>query len=128
MMSPSPFQVRVVTSVELHRPLDSVARGSIWWWGRPPFSGRTWFGYWGRHGGHPWEVAMMVVVLLVMVIVVMIVYVQIGWRVQARAGHRLVLGTIGLGCLHLDVGHLQRLVIQRGEHVWVHHLVHLEPR
>lgn len=128
MMSPSPFQVRVVASVELHRPLNSVARSRIWWWGRPPFAGRTWLGYGWRHGCHPREVAMVVVVLLVMVVVVMIVYVQIGRRVQARAGHRLVLGTIGLGRLHLDVGHLQRLVIQRGEHVWVHHLVHLEPR
>lgn len=127
MMSPSPFQVRVVASVELHRPLDSVARSRIWWRGRPPFAGRTWLGNGGCHGGHPREVAMVVVVLLVMVVVVMVVHMQVGWCVQPRAGHRLVLGTAGLGRLHLDMGHLQRLVFQRGEYVWVDHLVHFEP-
>lgn len=129
MMSPSPFQVWVVSSVELHRSLDGAAAGcGIRWRWRPPFTGRTWFGNGRRHGCHAWEVTVVVVMLLVMVIVVVIVHMQIRRRVQPRAGHRLVLGTVGFRCFHFDVGHLQRLVVESGEHLRVHHLIHLEPR
>lgn len=128
-MSPSPFQVRIVSSVELHRSLDGVTTGcGIRWRWRPPFTGRTWFGNGRRHRRHAWEVTVVVVMLLVMVVVVVIVYMQIRRCVQARTGHRLVFGTIGFRCFHFDVGHLQRLVVERGEHLRVHHLVHLEPR
>lgn len=129
MMSPSPFQVRVVSSVELHGSLDGVAAGcGIRWRWRPPFAGRTWFGNRRRHGCHAWEVTVVMVMLLVMVIVVVIVHMQIRRCVQPWAGHRLVFGTVGFRCFHFNVGHLQRLVIKCGEHLWVHHLVHLEPR
>lgn len=129
MMSPSPLQVRIVSSVELHRPLDGVSGGGIRRWRRPPFSRRTRFGYWWRHRCHPREVPVVMVVLLVMVVVVMVVHVQVRRRVQTRASHRLVLGAADLWRLHLDVGHLERLVLNRGKHiVRVHDLVHLEPR
>lgn len=129
MMSASPFQVRVVPPVELDRPLDGVVAGrGIRRRGRPPFPGRARLGNRRRHGCHPRKVTVVMVVLLVMVIVVVIVHVQVRRGVQPRAGHRLVLGAAGLRRLHLDVGHLERLVVERGEHVWVHHLVHLEPR
>lgn len=129
MMSPPPFQVRVVPSVELHGPLDGVAaRCGIRWRWRPPFTGRTRLGNGRRHGCHAREVTVVVVMLLVMVIMVVIVHVQIRRRVQPRAGHRLVLGTVGFRCFDFNVGHLQRLVVERGEHLRVYHLVHLEPR
>lgn len=128
MMSPSPFQVRVVTSVELHCPLNGVAGCGIRRWWRPTFSGRAWLGNWRRHGSHSWKVTMVVVMLLVMVVVVMIVHVQVRRRVQPRAGDRLVLRTAGLRCFYFDVGHLKRLVFERRENVWVYYLVHLVPR
>lgn len=137
MVCPPPFQVRVVPPVELDRSLDGRVIGPghrVRWRRRPPFSataaaGRTGLGYGRRHGRDPRKVAVVVVMLLVMVVVVMVMHVQIGRRVQPRAGHGLVLGTAGLGRLHLDVSHLQRLVFEGGKHVVrVDHLVHLEPR
>lgn len=129
MVSSPPLQVRVVPSVELHRPLDRVPGDGVRRRRRSPRPGRTGLGDGGRHGGHPREVTVVVVMLLVVVIVVVIVHVQIGRRVQPRAGHGLVLGAVGLGRFHFDVGHLERLVVEHGEHILrVHHLVHFEPR
>lgn len=124
MVRPPPFQVRVVPSVELYhcRPLNGSdcgygvtgrrgGSGCVRRRRRPPYTGRTGLGYGRRHRGCPRVITVMMMMLLMMVVMVMVVHVQIGWRVQARAGHGPVLRATGLGRLDLDVGHLQRLVV-----------------